>query len=192
MTRKCSSSSLSTAVERKVISGYSFMARKSLLLRWLSRSGLRVSMLSAWMVSSTWEFAGLSPSRYKDPSKLVELPAHLAHHGVAGREADPCVGQVQLVFTGQQRSVLRYQWWSCFVLLRCVTPYSVQHRGHVNYSGRDAKNRPTSGEVRWLDENEQRAWRSLQVMQTRLTASWPMTCRPIPTSATRTTSSWWP
>jgi DNA-binding MarR family transcriptional regulator len=33
-----------------------------------------------------------------------------------------------------------------------------------------SKEPPPSGEVRWLDENEQRAWRSLQIMQARLTA----------------------
>ena len=34
----------------------------------------------------------------------------------------------------------------------------------------ESKEPPPSGEVRWLDENEQRAWRSLQIMQARLTA----------------------
>jgi DNA-binding MarR family transcriptional regulator len=34
----------------------------------------------------------------------------------------------------------------------------------------ESKEPPPSGEVRWLDENERRAWRSLQIMQARLTA----------------------
>jgi DNA-binding MarR family transcriptional regulator len=33
-----------------------------------------------------------------------------------------------------------------------------------------SKEAPPSAEVRWLDENEQRAWRALQIMQARLTA----------------------
>ena len=71
------------------------MSKKSLLLRWLSRSSLRVSMLAAWILSSRCEPAGRSASKYPLPSNSLNEPRTLVT--MAWRATKPmrlCVGSI--------------------------------------------------------------------------------------------------
>jgi hypothetical protein len=80
-------------VDTKVISGYSSIAKKSLLRRCASRSALPVSMLLALMVSRPLEFAGFAPSTWKVPSKSENDPRTLVT--IACRALNPrrvCAG----------------------------------------------------------------------------------------------------
>jgi hypothetical protein len=63
-----------TLVDLKVMTGYSSIARKSLLRRWPSRCSWPVSMLAALISMSTLDLAGSAPSIENVPSKSVNLP----------------------------------------------------------------------------------------------------------------------
>ena len=63
VTRNVVSSTGSTLVDSKMISGYSSMAKKSLVRRWASRSALRVSMLATLIVTVALDFDGSVASR---------------------------------------------------------------------------------------------------------------------------------
>src|SRR3954454_1928321 len=87
-------------VEANVISGYSSMARKSLLRRWASRCSLRVSMLAAWMVrvAVDAEVLGIDD---RAALELVERAADLGDHRVPGDEPDPGVRGVDAPGAGE-------------------------------------------------------------------------------------------
>ena len=65
---------LRTAVLTKVISGCWSVLKKSLLRRWSSRAGTSVSMLLAWIVTSTLLFSGFSWSNMTTPSTSSKRP----------------------------------------------------------------------------------------------------------------------
>jgi hypothetical protein len=77
VSSKVVSSTGRTAVETKVISGCSAIARKSLLRRCSSRWALRVSMLAALMVTRAEERVGLAASMVAVPSNSLNAPRTL-------------------------------------------------------------------------------------------------------------------
>ena len=80
-----------TSVETKVISGLASTSKKSAERRWPSRSALPVATLPVLMVSSTRELLGLGGVDVGGAGEVLELAAHLGHHGVPGGEAEPAV-----------------------------------------------------------------------------------------------------
>ena len=64
----------STLVETKVISGLASASKKSPETRWPSRSGLPVSMLAVLMVTFAHDLLGSAASMWAVPSKSLKAP----------------------------------------------------------------------------------------------------------------------